>query len=323
MCDVDDGCVLLITFISSCELISFTPLFLYHHQVHNAMWTHFTDDLTTLSQDGQYMWSDSLLFTPVLVEGATDVTGYFPRALWYSLTDGGFIDSSESGQTVTFDTPVSTTNVHVRGGSVVPMQDTGMTTKAVKDSPFTLLVALDEDGTASGSLFLDDGIQNDLTSMSFVEYTLDAGSLVSDLAAGSDYDSGVTLNTIEIRGIDRVYGTECTSELTLEVTGGESTVIAPTSSDVTMGDNYATLILSFDGEVNIASDFVLSFDCSGSGGGGDDDDDSVLSNVYVVVAISVVSISAFVSLLFVGSKMLVVKSKGDKDEALLNREVSF
>jgi hypothetical protein len=282
------------------------------------MWTHFTEDLTTLSQDGQYMWSDSLLFTPVLTEGASDVTGYFPRAWWYSMTDEGFIDASEAGQTVTLETPVSTTNVHVRGGCIVPMQETGMTTKAVKESPFTLLVALDQSGTASGSLFLDDGVQNELTSMSYIEYALAGGTLASVLAAGSNYDTSLSLQTVEVRGIDRVYGgTSCASKLTLQSGAGSSTVILPTSSVVTVGEFYATLTLTFTG-VNIASDYVIAFDCSS----GESDDDSAFSDVYVQVAVSVVSITAFVVLMFVGCKMLAAqqKPKPESEEALLSRD---
>jgi hypothetical protein len=277
------------------------------------MWTHFTEDATTLSQDGQYMWGDSLLFTPVLTEGATDVTGYFPRALWYSMTDGGFIDASESGQSATFDTPVSTTNVHVRGGSIVPMQSAGMTTKEVKESPFTLLVALDSAGGATGSLFLDDGVQNELTTTSYIEYMLAGGTLVSAVAAGSTYETTLGLASVEIRGIDKVYGTACSSMLTTQPQDGTPETILPTTSVMTVGDSYATLTLSFDG-VLIASDYVIAWDCSEL----EDDDNSVFGNVYSEIAVAFVGISAFMALLFFGSRMIAAsKDKSESEEALL------
>lgn len=286
------------------------------------MWTHFAEDLTTLSQDGQYMWSNSLLFTPVLVEGATEVTGYFPKALWYSMTDDGFIDASETAQTVTFETPVSTTNVHVRGGSIVPMQQTGMTTKAVKDSPYTLLVALDSAGAASGSLFLDDGIQNELTSMTFVEYTVADESLVSVQAAGSNYESSLSLQTVEIRGIDVASDASvCSAELTLQV-DTESTVVLPTATVVSMGTNayYATLTLTFDG-VNIASDFILTWDCTDNeenGDGGNNDDDSVFSDVYMQIALSMLGVTLVAGLLYIGANSFGAKKDTETIEEPLN-----
>ena len=74
------------------------------------------------TRDGQYMWAGTLLFTPVLLEGATSVEGYFPIGRWYSLLSDSYIDCSAAGQLVTLSTPADTTNVHIRGGHVIPMQ---------------------------------------------------------------------------------------------------------------------------------------------------------------------------------------------------------
>lgn len=293
-------------------------LFFICVQVHNAMWTHFADDAVTFSRDGQYMWGDSLLFTPVITEGATDVTGYFPKSLWYSMTDDGFIDATQEGQTATFDTPMSTTNVHVRGGSIVPMQNSGMTTKAVKESPFTLLVALDADGSASGSLFLDDGVQNELTTVTYVEYTLSGGSLVSAVAAGSTYETSLTVNTIEIRGVNRVYGTACSGSLSTQPQNGETEQINPTTSIVTVGEMYSTFTMTFEG-VEVASDYVISFDCSE-----DDDDDDIYDETYVTVVVTIVAVVCLAVLFFLWRKMrsATEKSKGGNDYLLDSVEVT-
>lgn len=40
------------------------------------------------------MLGDALLVTPVLDEGATSVTAYFPKGLWYSLYDYTAVDAS-------------------------------------------------------------------------------------------------------------------------------------------------------------------------------------------------------------------------------------
>lgn len=54
--------------------------------------------------------------------------------------------------------------MHLRGGSIVPMQVPGLTTDASRANPFHLLVALDRrQGTAQGLLALDQGEQIDVS----------------------------------------------------------------------------------------------------------------------------------------------------------------
>jgi alpha-glucosidase (family GH31 glycosyl hydrolase) len=120
---------------------------------------HFQTDPNAFFQDGQYMWSNGLLFTPVLKQGATSVTGYCPQAKWYSMFDDSMIDTFAAGAFQTLETPLKATNVHARGGSVIPMQQFAMTTTAVRATPYTLLVALDGSQQAEGSLHVEDGVQ--------------------------------------------------------------------------------------------------------------------------------------------------------------------
>ena len=47
--------------------------------------------------------------------------------------------------------------VHVRGGSIIPGHHAGMTTAESRQNNSILLVALDDDGIASGDLYIDDG----------------------------------------------------------------------------------------------------------------------------------------------------------------------
>ena len=48
-------------------------------------------------------------------------------------------------------------NVHLAGGNILPLQQPALTMSAARQGEFHLLVALTENGTASGELFLDDG----------------------------------------------------------------------------------------------------------------------------------------------------------------------
>mmetsp|Transcript_12012 Transcript_12012/g.26740 ORF Transcript_12012/g.26740 Transcript_12012/m.26740 type:complete len:320 (+) Transcript_12012:202-1161(+) len=86
----------------------------------NAMWVNYPSLPEAHAQEGQYMWSDSVLFTPVLEQGATAVEGFFPEGLWYSLFDQTVIDSTDGGTFLSLPTLLTATNAHLRGGCVIP-----------------------------------------------------------------------------------------------------------------------------------------------------------------------------------------------------------
>ena len=245
----------------------------------NALWVNFPTDPLTLTQDSQYMWADGLLFTPVLTQGATSVVGYFPQGKWYSLTDdSAMVDASSIGTYVELQTALTATNVHVRGGRVIPMQGAAMTTTAARATPFTLLVALDEDLQAQGELYLDDGIQEVLEHSTTVSYTATGSKLVSSVGLNT-YASEALLGRVEVRGLKSMDKNSaavpvCKATLTslqpiAAATGSMSlsrmvTEIVPTSSVFTQHKHHASVVFSFDGaarEVPIASSFELNWSC--------------------------------------------------------------
>jgi alpha-D-xyloside xylohydrolase len=244
--------------------------------VHNAMWMHFPADSNALVADGQYMWGGTILFTPVLTQGANSVTGYFPQGVWYSLFDNTAIDHSFAGDFVTLNTPLTSTNVHVRGGHIIPMQDFGMTTSEVRSSPFTLVVALAQLGfyVAEGFLFIDDGEQLTIDKSIAVEYTAVGSSLVSNLLNSSYSLPSALLTTVEVLGVDReVYG-NCTELNVILQVEGSSDVILPNSMLISHFDDYVKLTIIFDAAtaVNVANSFTLRWECASSTDDSTDDD---------------------------------------------------
>lgn len=100
------------------------------------------------------------MVTPVLAPGATTVNGVFPGvgsgAVWYDWYNQTAV-SAGPGVNMTMDAPLGHIPVHVRGGSILPMQLPGYTTSESRRNPWSLLVALDMEGSATGQLYLDDG----------------------------------------------------------------------------------------------------------------------------------------------------------------------
>jgi alpha-glucosidase (family GH31 glycosyl hydrolase) len=52
---------------------------------------------------------------------------------------------------------LDTLPLHVRGGTIFPLQYEAINTAASMSNPWCLLVALDDNESASGKLFMDDG----------------------------------------------------------------------------------------------------------------------------------------------------------------------
>uniref|UniRef100_A0A8C1Q5H6 alpha-glucosidase n=1 Tax=Cyprinus carpio TaxID=7962 RepID=A0A8C1Q5H6_CYPCA len=92
----------------------------------------FVTDENTWSIDRQFLWGPALLVTAGAVVGVR-------------------------GQFMNMDTPLSKINLHVRGGHVLPWQKPENNTHYSRLNPLGLLVALDDGGSAHGSLFWDDG----------------------------------------------------------------------------------------------------------------------------------------------------------------------
>jgi alpha-glucosidase (family GH31 glycosyl hydrolase) len=144
----------------------YTLLFKAHKQgstVVRALWNNFPEDNSVLDINAQFMWGKDVLFSPVLAEGDRQVKAYFPAGVWYSFaetqTGREILDMSQGGGFKLLSTPLTSTNVHVWGGSILPLQDAKMTTTESRTTPFRLLVALSVDGQAEGCLFWDDGEQ--------------------------------------------------------------------------------------------------------------------------------------------------------------------
>lgn len=99
-------------------------------------------------------------------------------------------------------------NVAIRGGSVLPMQQPSLTTYESRQNPFNLLVALDRDGSATGELYLDDGVSIELNATLSVSFTFSDGVL-SAVPTGS-YEVSQPLANVTILGL-----TESPSSITL------------------------------------------------------------------------------------------------------------
>lgn len=109
----------------------------------------------TYPVDEQFMWGSGILISPVLREGATSVVTYFPDNRHFDYYTGNEITTRMG--TLTLAAPKEVINVHLAGGNIIPTQEHARNTEAARNNPFGLTVVLNDAGSASGSLFYDDG----------------------------------------------------------------------------------------------------------------------------------------------------------------------
>lgn len=139
-------------------------LFYYAHTrgetVMRALAWEFPNDSTLRETYTQFLLGPSILVTPVLIPNTETVQGVFPGIgegeRWYDWYTLGEVQA-QPRENVTMSAPLEHINVHVRGGSILALQQPRLTTRDTRGTPYGLLVALDDNGEATGSLYLDDG----------------------------------------------------------------------------------------------------------------------------------------------------------------------
>lgn len=166
-----------------------------------ALWWEFPNDESLFGVDQQYMIGPSLLVTPVLEKGATTVKGALPgneeSEKWY---DFWTHEVATGKGNITMDAPLSTLNVHVRGGSALLLHGKpAYTTTETRAGPYSLLVALGIDDKATGSFYIDDGLSYPPGPSTRLSITAADGSV--ELAPKGEFTIEQKLTQVEVLGV--------------------------------------------------------------------------------------------------------------------------
>lgn len=175
--------------------------------VMRALAWEFQDLPQLAAADRQFMLGPSLLVIPVLTPGADSVSGVFPGVstgtIWYDWYNQSAICDVQalSGANVSMPAPLGHIPVFVRGGSILPMQPLqgALTIRDAQTHAWELLVGLDADGAATGSLYLDDGYSVVPNATLSVDMTVAQGCLYAS-GIGS-YMNANPLSNVTVMGV--------------------------------------------------------------------------------------------------------------------------
>lgn len=120
--------------------------------VARPLWFSYPADAAAQAVDEQWLLGDGVLVSPVLQENATSVDAYIPQGLWYDMWDySKTVDRRSGGANATISniTMDGKTPLHVRGGTILPLQQSALLTETVRTSGLQLLVALPQAADAT------------------------------------------------------------------------------------------------------------------------------------------------------------------------------
>jgi len=133
------------------------------------LWANYPNDKSVFAMDDQYMIGSALLVKPVTEAGVTSMDIYFPGEgeIWYDIER--FKTYPGGKQSTLSDITLATIPVFHRGGSIVPYKfRVRRASSQMDDDPFSLVVALNSNGTAAGQVYYDDAMSFDYREKQYV-----------------------------------------------------------------------------------------------------------------------------------------------------------
>ena len=116
---------------------------------------NYQDDPNTYNLDDEFMIGNDLLVAPVLKPDVTKRLVYLPRGIWYDYWTN---KKYEGGTMISADAPLETVPMFVRGGSIIPMGPQMNYVGEKSFDPITFGIYPDDKGSASTTLYEDDGL---------------------------------------------------------------------------------------------------------------------------------------------------------------------
>jgi alpha-glucosidase len=116
---------------------------------------NYPEDSNTYNLDDEFMVGDDLLVAPIMKPDLTRRLVYLPKGTWYDYWTNKKVTG---GTMVSVDAPLETVPMFVRAGAIIPTGPAMNYVGEKPDDPITFNIYPDEKGTASVTLYEDDGL---------------------------------------------------------------------------------------------------------------------------------------------------------------------
>jgi len=118
---------------------------------------NYQDDPNTYNLDDEFMIGNDLLVAPVVKPDVTRRLVYLPKGTWYDYWTN---KKYEGGTMISADAPLETVPMFVRAGAIIPTAPEMNHIGEKPADPITFNIYPDDKGSASMTLYEDDGVSN-------------------------------------------------------------------------------------------------------------------------------------------------------------------
>ncbi|KAJ7042059.1 alpha-glucosidase [Mycena alexandri] len=170
----------------------------------SPLWFKYPQDAATYPIDLQWFFGDSILVSPVTEENSTSVSIYLPKDIFYDFLTLEPIHGAGSQVQLT-NISFTEIPVYIKGGAVLPLRaESTMTTTELRETDFEFIVAPGTDGTASGQLYIDDGVSVTQAKQTEVAMSYKAGTL--SVTGSFGFATGVKTSRVRFLNVAKAPG---------------------------------------------------------------------------------------------------------------------
>ncbi|RFU76067.1 glycosyl hydrolase family 31 [Trichoderma arundinaceum] len=142
------------------------------------MFFKYPNDKATWALELQYFFGPGIVVAPVTQQGSTSVSVYLPDDVFYDWYTHARIDGGATNHVIS-NVDITSIPLFIRGGVILPLRvKSANTTTELRKQNFELLIALDGSGSATGELYLDDGVSIEQRATTHVTFTYKNGIFI-------------------------------------------------------------------------------------------------------------------------------------------------
>ncbi|KAK0269426.1 hypothetical protein LTR91_020502 [Friedmanniomyces endolithicus] len=163
------------------------------------MFFHYPADANANALAYQYFYGPGLMVAPVTEENSTTTGIYMPDDIFYNYYTHETVRGH--GETVTLtDVAYTSIPLYYVGGNIIAMRaNSSNTTTELRKQDFSIIIAPSLNGTATGNLYLDDGVSIEQAATSYITFTYDCSGKLS-MSGSFGYTAGVSVTSITVLG---------------------------------------------------------------------------------------------------------------------------